>query len=109
MKSCPAVDEYEFCIPQFIQGNCLSLSSNQRRFDRVYCGAACPESYEKYMKELLEVGGILVMPMGDELLQIKRKSETLWTNHAVLSVSFASLLLPSDDATAEVILRKIHS
>ena len=34
---------------------------------RVYCGAACPLEHENYMKNLLRVGGILVMPLNDQV------------------------------------------
>lgn len=78
-----------------ISGNCLCLSSEfHAQYDRVYCGAACPEEFESYMKNLLKVGGILVMPLNDQLLQIKRTSETNWTVKSLLPVSFASLIPP---------------
>ena len=48
-------------------GNCLLLSSGCRTYDRVYCGAACPPEHENYMKNLLKVGGILVMPLDDQV------------------------------------------
>lgn len=109
MKDNPAIDEYEFCVPQFQHGNCLSLGTTNRRYDRVYCGAACPELYENYMKQLLEIGGILVMPMNDHLLQIRRVEENSWTTNSVLSVSFASLLLPAQDMTEETTLRMYNT
>ncbi|KAL0272915.1 UNVERIFIED_CONTAM: hypothetical protein PYX00_005729 [Menopon gallinae] len=88
----PALDEYEFCQPKFINGNCLHLGSEARQYDRVYCGAACPENHENYMKNLIKVGGILVMPINDQLLQIYRISDTNWETKSVLPVSFASLI-----------------
>lgn len=69
--------------------------SDTRRYDRVYCGAACPEAYESYMKNLLRVGGILVMPLNDQLLQITRLSDTAWDVRSLLPVSFATLILPA--------------
>lgn len=91
-----AIDEFDFCEPKFIQGNCLCLSSSScSLYDRVYCGAACPEQYENYMRNLLKVGGILVMPLNDQLLQIKRKSETSFDVRALLPVSFAHLIPPT--------------
>ena len=33
----PAIDEYEFCEPQFQLGNCLSLGSTDRLYDRYIC------------------------------------------------------------------------
>lgn len=91
-----AIDEYDFCEPKFIQGNCLCLSSDTRQYDRVYCGAACPEPHENYMKNLLKVGGILVMPLNDQLLQVKRTSETSWDVRSLLPVSFATLIQPQE-------------
>jgi len=111
IKNNSAIDEYEFCVPQFQHGNCLSLGTTNRHYDRVYCGAACPELYESYMKQLLGIGGILVMPMNDHLLQIRRVEENSWTINSVLSVSFASLLLPAQDMTEDTTLRmfiKLH-
>lgn len=35
-------------------GNCLSLSPPEQQYDRVYCGAACPEEYENYMRNLIK-------------------------------------------------------
>jgi len=36
-------------------------------YDRIYCGAACPAEYESFIKNLLNVGGILVMPLNDQV------------------------------------------
>lgn len=81
----------------FVVGNCLCLNSEFPQYDRVYCGAACPENHVNYMKNLIKVGGILVMPLNDQLLKIKRTSETTWEEQFLLSVSFASLIPPSGD------------
>ncbi|CAH1991419.1 unnamed protein product [Acanthoscelides obtectus] len=95
-----AIDEFDYCEPKFIQGNCLCLSSDCfMRYDRVYCSAACPEQYEAYMKNLLKVGGILVMPLHDQLLQVKRKSESNWVTKNLLPVSFASIIQPPEGCT----------
>ena len=61
-----AFDEHELCEPQFVTGNCLLLPPG-RLYDRVYCGAACPPEHENYMKNLIRVGGILVMPFNDQV------------------------------------------
>lgn len=106
IQSNPAIDEYEFCIPQFELGNCLSLATTDRRYDRIYCGAACPETYNDYIKQLVAVGGILVMPVNDQLLQIKRISNSQWEVNAVLPVSFASLVLPRE-VSEDTVLRKL--
>lgn len=91
-----AVDLFEFCEPKFVIGNCLMLDSSSQQYDRVYCGAACPEEHEIYIKQFVKVGGILVMPVNEKLLQITRTSETTWETVKVLSVSFAPLITPSE-------------
>ncbi|KAK7794471.1 hypothetical protein R5R35_004695 [Gryllus longicercus] len=103
-KTSTALDEYEFCEPKFINGNCLNLGSDVHQYDRVYCGAACPENHENYMKNLIKIGGILVMPLNDQLLQITRTSETSWDAKSVLPVSFAPLLQPEQNGLKGVIL-----
>lgn len=96
-KHSGAIDEFDYCEPNFIQGNCLCLTSDYHaQYDRVYCGAACPREYESYMKNLLKVGGILVMPLNEKLLQIRRTSETNWEVRSLLPVSFASLIEPRE-------------
>lgn len=82
----------------------MCLSSDTRQYDRVYCGAACPEPHENYMKNLLKVGGILVMPLNDQLLQIKRTSETNWDVRTLLPVSFATLIQPQQGKPDLVIM-----
>ena len=92
----PAIDKYEFCDPVFSVGNCLLLdATTMRQYDRVYCGASCPPEHENYMKNLIKVNGILVIPLNDQLMQIVRTSQTTWEVKNVLPVSFASLVLPS--------------
>lgn len=90
----PALDKYEFCPPSFVVGNCLLLDSTCHQYDRVYCGASCPSEHENYMKNLVRVGGILVMPLNDHLLQVTRTGETTYEVKNVLPVSFASLVPP---------------
>lgn len=56
------------------------------------------------MKNLLKVGGILVMPLNDQLLQIKRTSETNWDVRTLLPVSFATLIQPQQGKPDLVIM-----
>ncbi|ELV11356.1 Protein-L-isoaspartate O-methyltransferase domain-containing protein 2 [Tupaia chinensis] len=37
------------------------------QYDRVYCGAGVQKEHEEYMKNLLKVGGILVMPLEEKV------------------------------------------
>lgn len=66
-KNADSFDEFEFCEPTFTEGNCLLLNSGYGLYDRVYCGASCPPEHENYMKNLIKVGGILVMPVEDHV------------------------------------------
>lgn len=95
-----AVDEYDFCEPSFVVGNCLMLDSSCQQYDRVYCGASCPEEYESYIKNLVKIGGILIMPLNEKLLKITRTGETTWSTAKVLSVSFAPLVAPPSSSEA---------
>ncbi|KAI8501554.1 Protein-L-isoaspartate O-methyltransferase domain-containing protein 1 [Branchiostoma belcheri] len=94
MKNAEVFDDYEFCEPRFVIGNCLLLPSGCKTYDRVYCGAACPPEHENYMKNLLKIGGILVMPFEDQLQQITRTGQNSWETKNILPVSFAPLVLP---------------
>ncbi|XP_071577909.1 protein-L-isoaspartate O-methyltransferase domain-containing protein 1 [Temnothorax nylanderi] len=88
-----ALNEFDFCEPVFIQGNCLSIIPG-KQYDRVYCGAACPESHEAFIKQFVRVGGILVMPYKDQLLRMQRVDENTWLQNTMLPVSFATLVVP---------------
>ncbi|ESO92510.1 hypothetical protein LOTGIDRAFT_190456 [Lottia gigantea] len=96
-------DDFDLCEPQFVVGNCLQLVPGQL-YDRVYCGAACPVEHENYMKNLININGILVMPLNDQLQQIKRTGETSWEVKNVLPVSFASLVVPGDDNKSDIVI-----
>lgn len=58
---------FDFCEPIFVVGNCLEISSDSHQYDRIYCGAGVQKDHENYMKILLKVGGILVMPIEDQV------------------------------------------
>ena len=77
-SNCAGFDEFEFCDPQFVVGNCLLLASGGRLYDRVYCGASCPPEHENYMKNLLTIGGILVMPLNDQVRASLRVTVSFW-------------------------------
>ncbi|KAG0718710.1 Protein-L-isoaspartate O-methyltransferase domain-containing protein 1 [Chionoecetes opilio] len=93
-KNSPAIDAFTFCDPQFVQGNCLCLPPDVRVYDRVYCGASCPESREQYMKSLIKPGGVLVMPINDQLVKMTRHGPDAWETESLLPVSFSSLVMP---------------
>ncbi|KAF4527258.1 hypothetical protein B566_EDAN006977 [Ephemera danica] len=58
-----AMEMYDFCEPTFIQGDCLQIAESGT-YDRIYCGAGCPDDQELYLKQLLKINGILVVPIG---------------------------------------------
>ena len=60
-------DPLEFCEPLFVIGNGLLLSPGNLLYDRIYCGAACPPEHVQLMKNMLAVGGILVMPNDNQV------------------------------------------
>lgn len=59
---------FEFCEPAFVVGNCLQIASDSHQYDRIYCGAGVQKDHENYMKILLKIGGILVMPIEDQVI-----------------------------------------
>ena len=66
-EAMPNIFGVEFCDPVFVTGNGLCLNPCYRQYDRVYCGAAVSSQYEDYMKSLVKVGGILIMPFDDKV------------------------------------------
>uniref|UniRef100_A0A3P9NDI8 Protein-L-isoaspartate (D-aspartate) O-methyltransferase domain containing 2 n=1 Tax=Poecilia reticulata TaxID=8081 RepID=A0A3P9NDI8_POERE len=66
IKTSDSFDKFEFCEPSFVVGNCLEIPPESRHYDRVYCGAGVQKEHEEYMKNLLKVGGILVMPLEEK-------------------------------------------
>ena len=75
--------------------NCSRKASDGHQYYRDYCGAGVQKYCEKYMKILLKVGGILVMPVEDHLTQIMRSKQNTWESKNIIAVSFAPLVQPS--------------
>ncbi|KAJ8725345.1 hypothetical protein PYW08_003528 [Mythimna loreyi] len=107
IENSPTLDEFEFCEPKFYGGNGLSIPPLTTPYDRLYCGAGCPEQYQNYFKQLIKVGGVLVMPLNDNLVQIKRTAVDNWNCRSLLNVSFATLRVPNKDDYKEF-SRPIH-
>ncbi|KAG8570861.1 hypothetical protein GDO81_011450 [Engystomops pustulosus] len=95
IKYSDSFDKFEFCEPNFVVGNCLEIASDSPQYDRIYCGAGVQKDHENYMKILLKIGGILVMPIEDQLTQIQRTGQNTWESKNILAVSFAPLMQPS--------------
>ncbi|XP_029012692.1 protein-L-isoaspartate O-methyltransferase domain-containing protein 2 [Betta splendens] len=94
IRTSDSFDKFEFCEPSFVVGNCLEIPPESRQYDRVYCGAGVQKEHEDYMKNLLKVGGILVMPLEEKLTKITRTGVNNWETKKIISVSFAPLVLP---------------
>ena len=60
-------DPVHYCEPYFVVGNGLLLSPGNILYDRIYCGAACPTEHAQLMKNMLAIGGRLVMPRGNQV------------------------------------------
>ncbi|XP_030625335.1 protein-L-isoaspartate O-methyltransferase domain-containing protein 2a [Chanos chanos] len=94
IKTSDSFDRFEFCEPSFVVGNCLEIAPESRQYDRVYCGAGVQREHEDYMKSLLKVGGILVLPLEEKLTKITRTGYNTWETKKIIAVSFAPLVLP---------------
>ncbi|XP_062396300.1 protein-L-isoaspartate O-methyltransferase domain-containing protein 2a [Sardina pilchardus] len=94
IKTSDSFDRFEFCEPSFVVGNCLEIAPESRQYDRVYCGAGVQKEHEDYMKNLLKVGGILVLPLEEKLTKITRTGYNSWDTKKIIAVSFAPLVLP---------------
>ncbi|XP_033826164.1 protein-L-isoaspartate O-methyltransferase domain-containing protein 2 isoform X1 [Periophthalmus magnuspinnatus] len=94
IKTCDSFDRFEFCEPSFVVGNCLDIPPHSRQYDRVYCGAGVQKEHEDYMKNLLKLGGVLVMPLEEKLTKITRTGTNSWETKKIISVSFAPLVQP---------------
>lgn len=74
-------------------GNCLEISTDSHQYDRIYCGAGVQKDHENYMKVLLKIGGILVMPIEDQVgpgtATQKRQGNIALTNRTVTQLSRA--------------------
>ena len=70
----PWYDPVEFCDPLFIVGNGLLVSPGNVLYDRIYCGAGCPLEHAQLMKNMISVGGLLVMPLENEVGRFKCKT-----------------------------------
>ncbi|XP_041503531.1 protein-L-isoaspartate O-methyltransferase domain-containing protein 2-like isoform X2 [Microtus oregoni] len=66
IRTSDSFDKFDFCEPLFVTGNCLEIAPDCCQYDRVCCGAGVQKEHEEYMKNLLKVGGILVMPLEEK-------------------------------------------
>ncbi|KAG2461758.1 protein-L-isoaspartate O-methyltransferase domain-containing protein 2a [Polypterus senegalus] len=96
IKTSDSFDKFEFCEPSFVAGNCLEITPGCRQYDRVYCGAGVQREHEEYMRSLLKIGGILVLPLEEKLTKITRTGSNTWETKKIIAVSFAPLVQPKN-------------
>jgi len=95
---------------EVIHGNALNISMDEGEalvgFDRIYLGAAIDQEDLPKLISLLKPGGVLVGPVGDELLKIVRikntssiKSSDDLATQVISGVRFASLVSTPDFKT----------
>lgn len=94
---------------ELIHGNALKMNTNKGEcalgFDRIYIGAAIEKLNLIMFKKMLKPGGILVGPVGDELIKVVRShglnpdSSPKYTTRVISGVRFAPLLSSPDIQT----------
>ena len=69
VKTSAQFDDFDFCVPQFVNGNVLNLIVDQDTicYDRIYVGVGVSDEHEQFMKSLLKKDGVLVMPLNDSV------------------------------------------
>lgn len=94
IKNSVYFDEFDFCEPTFVHGNCMNLIVNSQTmlYDRIYVGACCNQDQENFITTLLKKDGILIMPANDSLVKIKKLDDKWTTKNTIMNVSFASLI-----------------
>ena len=57
-------------MPKFVNGNVLNLNITDDcvLYDRIYVGVGVTDEHEQLMKSLIKVGGVIVMPLNDNVL-----------------------------------------
>lgn len=50
-----------------------------------------------------QVGGLLVMPLNDTLVQVRRLGENEWVSRCLLNVSFATLRVPTAEEATQLV------
>lgn len=86
---------FEFCEPSFVTGNCLEISPDCTQYDRVYCGAGVQKEHEDYMKNLLKVGGILVMPLEEKVEYLSTYLSVVFNSDLSVAINFFLLICTS--------------
>eukprot|EP00761_Pharyngomonas_kirbyi_P005885 gb/GECH01005891.1/.p1 GENE.gb/GECH01005891.1/~~gb/GECH01005891.1/.p1 ORF type:complete len:500 (+),score=113.28 gb/GECH01005891.1/:1-1500(+) len=65
-------------------------------FDRIYVGASCPQGQLENLITLLEPGGIMTTPCGEEMLKITKNKNNSIEKEVLMRVRYGDLSVPSD-------------
>ncbi|CAM9237823.1 unnamed protein product [Ascophyllum nodosum] len=80
---------------QVIHGNGLHVAADSG-YDCVYVGAGCDaELTLPYLQGLLNVGGVLVAPFGEELVRVQRTAENSFSRRSLCNVCFSPIIMPN--------------
>ncbi|VVC44007.1 Hypothetical protein CINCED_3A001612 [Cinara cedri] len=81
------------CINVFRLGNACELLSTSF-YDRVYCRPGVPPEHIEFMKSLIKIGGVLVMPLDNSLVRITRIDELRFDTIELFKVAHTDLIVP---------------
>lgn len=83
-------------------GNCLEISTDSHQYDRIYCGAGVQKDHENYMKVLLKIGGILVMPIEDQVRSRDSPAQSSRRSSLEVADSYTTLTCTIEDCTSRM-------
>jgi len=72
-----------------------------RHWDRIHVGASCPQKEKHKLYELLNPGGVLVMPIGSIFIKAEKDWTGMTKETKLLDVRYGELVLPSAAELAE--------
>jgi len=72
-----------------------------RRWDRIHVGASCPQKEKHKLYELLNPGGMLVMPIGSSFIKAEKDWNGMTREYKLLDVRYGELLTPTLAEIAE--------
>jgi len=81
----------------FEKRNVFITDFELRRWDRIHVGASCPHKEKHKLYELLNPGGILVMPIGNSFIKAEKDMNGLTKESKLLDVRYGELVLPTPE------------
>eukprot|EP01087_Luapelamoeba_hula_P016109 TRINITY_DN4921_c1_g1_i3.p1 TRINITY_DN4921_c1_g1~~TRINITY_DN4921_c1_g1_i3.p1 ORF type:complete len:430 (+),score=75.40 TRINITY_DN4921_c1_g1_i3:106-1395(+) len=81
--------------------NCFVPDLQQRTYDRIHVGACCPTPRLEGLLALLKKGGILVTPLEDALVKIRKTETGATETEKLAAVRYSDLKIPSDAEVKE--------